>query len=166
MLEVKNLLLPILEAVDKYGLKKRHLGKFAIKVERFYDHVIIANHHQSELIRTYQKRFRRYRSSMFAFLEQDEIPWNNNMAERANRHLAVQRKISGTFYEHLARQYLLLLGLAQTCRFQEKSLLNFLLSGEKDIDQFMTIKRARKSIDGAKSTCSYVPTSGITSAYR
>jgi hypothetical protein len=37
----------------------------------------------------------------------------------------------------------LLLGLAQTCRFQDKSLLKFLLSGEKDIDAFKVTKRRR-----------------------
>ena len=64
------------------------------------------------------------------------FPWNNNMAERAIRHLAVQRKISFTFHEGLIYQYLLLLGIMQTCRFQNKSLLKFFLSGEKDINQF------------------------------
>jgi hypothetical protein len=84
----------------------------------------------------YQKRFLRYRESLFTFLKEDNIPWNNNAGERAIRHLAVQRKISGTFFESLAPQYLLLLGIMQTCRFQGKSLLKFLLSKEKDIDQF------------------------------
>ena len=82
---------------------------------------------------------------MFTFLEYDGIPWNNNMGERALRHLTVQRKISGSFYESLAPAYLLLLGLAQTCRFQDKSLLKFLLSGEKDLDAFKPTKRRRRA---------------------
>ena len=82
-------------------------------------------------VRTYQKRLQRYRQSLFTFLDYDGIPWNNNMAERAIRHLAVQRKISGTFFASVAPQYLLLLGLAQTCRFQGKSVLKFLLSGRE-----------------------------------
>jgi hypothetical protein len=36
---------------------------------------------------------------LFAFIENDGIPWHNNAAERALRHLAVQRKISGVFSE-------------------------------------------------------------------
>ncbi len=95
---------------------------------------------------TYQKRLQRYRHSLFTLLEYDGIPWNNNMAERAIRHLAVQRKISGTFFASVAPQYLLLLGLAQTCRFQGKSVLKFLLSGEKDIDSFKGAKRVRSLI--------------------
>jgi Transposase IS66 family len=35
--------------------------------------------------------------SLFSFIENDGVPWHNNAAERALRHLAVQRKISGAF---------------------------------------------------------------------
>ena len=140
-------MVPILEAANKYGLKKRHLGKFAGSVDSFYERAITSRSYRSEPVRTYQKRLRRYRQSLFTFLEYDGIPWNNNMGERALRHLTVQRKISGSFYESLAPAYLLLLGLAQTCRFQDKSLLKFLLSGEKDIDAFKLTKR-RRSVTG------------------
>ena len=68
------------------------------------------------------------------------------MAERAIRHLAVQRKISGTFYKKFVRQYLLLLGIAQTCRFQGKSFLKFLLSKEKDVNLFKAGRSFRHSV--------------------
>src|SRR6202043_1178228 len=87
-------------------------------------------------VRTFHKRFQRYRDSLFPFLTQDGIPWNNNMAERAIRQLAVQRKISNTFSKRVAPQYLLLLAISQTCRFQGKSFLKFLLSKETDLDSF------------------------------
>jgi hypothetical protein len=48
----------------------------------------------------------RYRESLFRFLEQDGIPWNNNTAKRAIRHLAVQRKISGALNWRGAVDYL------------------------------------------------------------
>jgi hypothetical protein len=156
VLSVRELLVPILEAVGKYGLKRRHLGKFMPQVERFYRSAITDKHYRSELSRIYQKRFQRYRHSLFTFLEHDGIPWNNNMAERAIRHLAVQRKISGCFFESAAPQYLLLLGLAQTCRFQGKSLLQFLLSGEKDLDTFKPPRRVRRSTS-ARSTRGSTP---------
>ena len=70
------------------------------------------------------------------FLTLDGIPWNNNMGERAIRQLAIQRKISGSFFKRGAQRYLLLLAIAQTCRFQEKSFLKFLLSKETDVDRF------------------------------
>jgi hypothetical protein len=68
------------------------------------------------------------------------------MAERAIRHLAVQRKISGYFSKSVAPHYLSMLGITQTCRFQGKSLLKFLMSGEKDIDTFKKAKPLKSSM--------------------
>ena len=143
--EVRNLILPILQAVEKYGLKKRNLNKFRKEVDRFYEKVIADKIYKSELVLKYQKRFTRYRDSLFVFLQHNGIPWNNNMAERALRHLAVQRKISRTFYESVAPQYLRLLSIMQTCRFQDKSFLKFLLSGMTDIDSFTKTRRVKNS---------------------
>jgi Transposase IS66 family len=144
--EVKNLLIPIFEAVEKYGLKKRHLNKFKKPIEEFYKKLIAESGYKSELAIKYRKRFERYQESLFRFLEQDSIPWNNNMAERAIRHLAVQRKISGTFFEDVAPKYLQMLSIAQTCRFQDKSFLKFLISEEKDIDKFRATKPLKISM--------------------
>jgi hypothetical protein len=151
--EVQALLVPILVEVDRYGLKTWHLRKFLNDVERFYDKNIIGREYTSEPVRTFQKRFDRYRESLFTFLTQDGIPWENNMAERAIRQLAVQRKISNTFSKRVAPQYLLLLALSQTCRFQEKSFLKFLLSKETDLDSFRQTKPVRYSyaVDTQKS---------------
>ena len=140
VLEVRNLLIPIFEKIDKQGLKTRHLNKFKKSVEQFYDKNIVDKDYKSELTKKYQKRFQRNKDSLFTFLEQDNIPWNNNMAERAIRQLAVQRKISTNFFEHTVPDYLLLLGIAQTCRFQDKSFLKFLLSEEIDIEKIRVIK--------------------------
>ena len=78
-------------------------------------------------------------------MEQDAIPWNNNMAERAIRQLAVQRKISGSFSENAAPYYLRMLSISQTCRFKNKSFLKFLISKEKDIDKFKSTKATKYS---------------------
>src|SRR5262249_12865600 len=67
------------------------------------------------------------------------------MAERAIRQLAVQRKISNTFSKRVAPQYLLLLAISQTCRFQGKSFLKFLLSKETDLDSFRRTRPIRYS---------------------
>jgi hypothetical protein len=82
---------------------------------------------------------------LFLFLDEDLIPWNNNAGERALRHLAVQRKISGSFHKSFSSGYLILLGVAQTCRFQGKSFLKFLLSGEMDVDLFRPVRRRRRT---------------------
>jgi predicted RecB family nuclease len=143
---VQALLVPILVEVDRYGLKAWHLRKFLKDVERFYYKHIIEGEYTSEPVRTFQKRFDRYRDSLFTFLTHDGIPWENNMAERAIRQLAVQRKISGSFFKRVAPQYLLLLAISQTCRFQGKSFLKFLLSKETDLDSFRRTRPVKYSV--------------------
>jgi predicted RecB family nuclease len=142
---VRDLLVPIFQAVNKFGLKAYHLKKFMHPVERFYDRHVLPCSYACEITERYRKRFMRHRDSLFRFLVEDGIPWNNNAAERALRHLAVQRKISGAFGERPMHQYLRLLGIAQTCRFQRKSFLKFLLSGEKDVGKFKQPKPRRTS---------------------
>jgi predicted RecB family nuclease len=143
VLKIQKFILPIFEAIDKYGLKKRHLRKFAKDVDQFYKNNIQDKSYHSELAIKYQKRFERYRESLFTFLEYDSMPWHNNTAERALRHIAVQEKISGAFFESGFTAYLTLLGIMQTCRFQEKSFLKFLVSGEKDVNAFKAPKARR-----------------------
>jgi len=141
VLEIKNLLVPLLETTQTYGLrKKRDFQKFHKQIEQFYSQVITDCIYRSDLASRYQTRFKRYRDSLFTFIDYNDIPWNNNMAERSIRHLAIQRKISGSFSKSGAPDYLLMLGIAQTCRFQNKSLLKFLMSREKDVDSFKVTK--------------------------
>src|SRR5215831_214420 len=121
---------------SRFGLKARHLRKHQNRVERFYRQEIIKMPSVRESTARYRKRFERYKESLFSFIEYDGVPWHNNVAERALRHLAVQRKISGAFGEKGAVQYLRLLGVAQTCRFQEKSFLRFLSSRSTDVDKY------------------------------
>lgn len=143
--------MPILEAIDRFGLKVWHLRRFLKAVERFYQRIIADKEYTSEATIKYQKRFVRYRESLFTFLTQDGIPWENNMAERAIRQLAIQRKISGSFFKRVAPQYLLLLAISQTCRFQGKSFLKFLLSKETNVDLFRRTRPVRHSYAVSKA---------------
>jgi hypothetical protein len=59
--------------------------------------------------------------------------------------MAESRKISGSFFKRVAPQYLLLLAISQTCRFQGKSFLKFLLSKETDLDSFRRTRTTRYS---------------------
>jgi hypothetical protein len=150
VVNVRNLLVPILGDVEKYGLNSRHLRKHQDSVERFYKKTIDIPSSNCEITAKYQKRFSHYRESLFTFLNCDGVPWHNNMAERAIRHFAIQRKISGYFYSKGAIEYLRLLGIVQTCRFQRKSFLHFLLSGSPSVDEFKEIKRRRRQSDSAE----------------
>lgn len=144
ILEIRNLIIPIMETVQRYGLKKRHLGKFRKQVEQFYAKVIVDRTYKSNLVTKYQKRFIKHRANLFTFLEKDDIPWHNNTAENTIRYLALQRNISGSFHESGALNYLVLLGIKETCRFQGKSFFKFLLSGETDLDNFEAHKRRQR----------------------
>ncbi len=138
---VKELLTPLMQDVQTHGLRRRHLRRHEKRVAAFYQNTIDNQTYKDETLGRYQKRFSRYRDSLFRFLQEDHIPWNNNMAERAIRHLAIQRKISGSFYKGPMISYLRLLGIAQSCRFQKKSFLGFMLSGKKDVDEFHPPRR-------------------------
>jgi len=145
-LEVKNLIIPIMEAVQKYGLKKRNLYKFKQDIDRFYQRIINDKPYKYDLTKKYQKLFVRYHDSLFTFLEQDGMPWHNNTAERAIRHVAKQRAISTSFHASVMKNYLVLLGIKQACRFQGKSFFKFLLSGETDLENFEARKRKRQQV--------------------
>ena len=129
---LRNLITPIFTSIEKYGSKKYHLNKFRKKIDNFYNQIIMREDYNSEITMKYQTRLKKHWKNLFTFLEFDNIPWNNNMAERGLRHLAVQRKIS-TYFDKGIKQYLLFLGIMQTCRFQKKSFLKFLISGKKTI---------------------------------
>lgn len=132
ILELRNLIIPIFATIEKYGSKKRHFNKFRKKIDEFFHKVIMNEGYNSEITLKYQTRLKKHWKNLFTFLAFDDIPWNNNMAERGIRHLAVQRKIS-THFNNGIKNYLLFLGIMQTCRFQNKSFLKFLLSGNKTI---------------------------------
>ncbi len=135
-----------MECIQTYGLRKRHLNRFKRDVAIFYEQRIVEKLYRSELALKYQKRFLRYRASLFTFLEYDDVPWHNNTAEWAIRHVAKQRDISLIFSESVMHDYLVLLGIRQTCRSQGKSFFKFLFSGETDLDRFEARKRKRSQI--------------------
>lgn len=134
VIDVKDLIVPIMEAIQRYGLKNRHLNKFKKKVDRFYDNVI-SNSYESDICSKYQERFIRYRKSLFTFLDHDSIPWHNNPAESALRHVILQMDISRTFHKSVIESYLTLLGMKQSCKLQNKSFLKFLLSNKAEVDE-------------------------------
>jgi len=139
--KVQDLIIPIMETIQRYGLKKRHLNKFKKKVDGFYKQTIRTRSYKSEWCCRFQERFVRYQNSLFTFLEHDGILWHNNPAENALRQVTMQSDISRIFHKTAIEGYLLLLGIKHTCQFQDKSFLKYLLSGEKDVDKFESHKK-------------------------
>jgi hypothetical protein len=146
VLSVKDLIIPIMECIQQYGLSKKHLQRFKHDVEQFYKDTIVNKYYKSDLALKYQKRFIRYRESLFTFLDHEGIPWHNNTAEGAIRSIAKQRDISMIFSAPVTHDYLVLLGIRQTCRLQGKSFFKFLFSGETDLDKFEARKRKRSQV--------------------
>jgi hypothetical protein len=140
------LLKPTIETIDRFGLKPHFLQKHKLSVERFYKDLSSRNY-ESEIVIKYKKRFEKYHNKLFTFLDCDGIPWNNNNAENAIKAFAALRDvIGGSSTEKGIRDYLTLLSLCETCKYKGVSFLDFLRSGEKDIDVFMK-KSARVSKD-------------------
>ena len=133
-----ELLRPIIDSVDRFGLKARYLRKHQPAVERFYQSLSRQNF-QTEVAAGYVRRFERNRDRLFTFLGHDGIPWNNNNAEHAIKAFVQLRNIiGGTSTPKGIREYLVLLSISETCKCKGVSFLDFLLSQESDVDAFAT----------------------------
>jgi predicted RecB family nuclease len=140
-----TLLRQIVESVDRFGLKTRHLRKHRPAVDRFFGE-ILGRVYQTEVATGYQKRFAKNRDRLFTFLDHDGVPWNNNNAEHAIKAFARLRNIfGGTSTVKGMREYLILLSISETCRNKGVRFLDFLLSEESDVDQFAArMRRSRR----------------------
>ena len=139
--EFSKLLQTIIETVDKYGLKKRHLRKHKEQVEKFFKNHITTAEYQSQIAVDYQKKLGKYQNQLFTFLDFDGIPWNNNNAEHTIKAFAMNRKLTDGFRtEKGMREFLVLFSIYQTCVYKEIDFLKFLRSGETDIDKFNSNK--------------------------
>jgi predicted RecB family nuclease len=130
---------PIIDTIDRYGLKRHYLHKHKADVERFF-RCVSGLTRESEVARKYQKRFLKYRDKLFVFLDHDGVPWNNNNAENALKRFVSRRKIIGAaFGERGLREYLVFLSIYQTCRNKHLSFLGFLRSSSLDLDAFAEV---------------------------
>jgi len=136
-----GLLKPMVETIDRRGLKKHFLRKHLVEVDRFYG-FLDASDFKSEAASKCKQRFEKNRDKLFTFLRYDEVPWNNNNAEHAIKAFARLRDvISGASTKKGVDEYLTLLSVAQTCEYQGLDFLSFLRSGEKDIETFACGRR-------------------------
>jgi len=131
-----ELLRRIVVTIDRFGLKKKYLKKHKADVATFFGE-LADRVFESEAARTLHKRMTKYRSELFTFLDYDGIPWNNNNAEHAIKHFAKYRRlVNGRMRTTGLKNYLVLLSLYETCRYKEIGFFNFLVSKERNIDQF------------------------------
>jgi predicted RecB family nuclease len=138
------LLKPMVETIDRYGLKKRFLGKHLADVNRFYRNLFAMTLHSQTAVKL-KDRLEKNRRKLFTFLNFDGVPWNNNNAEHAVKPFAELRHIiAGVTTEKGIREYLILLSVCQTCKYMGVDFLDFLRSGEKDIHVFAESRRRRR----------------------
>lgn len=131
-----RLVKPMIETVDRFGLKSHYLRKHKRSVDQFYD-ALSKQDFQTEVAVGYKKRFEKNKNKLFTFLDHDGVPWNNNNAEHAIKALVRLRNgIGGKSSAKGMRDYLVLLSISQTCRYRGASFLDFLRSGKMDINAF------------------------------
>ena len=132
---------PMVETIDKHGLKTKFLSKHKRNAEAFLDW-IAKREVTSEDTQGYKIRIEKYGERLFTFLDYDGVPWNNNNAENALKLVASRRRLFGTSgSEQGLKDYLVFLSIYQTLRRKGISLLRFLLSGETDLEKFVASYR-------------------------
>jgi hypothetical protein len=105
-------------------------------VEQFYD-ALSKRDYKTEVAAGYQKRFAKNRNKLFTFLDHDGVPWNNNNAEHAIKaFVRLRNTIGGTSSAKGMRDYLVLLSICETCKCKGASFLDFLRSGQLDVNSF------------------------------
>jgi transposase len=143
-----SLLKPIVDTVDRMGLKRRFLRKHEVDINRFYRELSKLDC-RSERATKCKQRLERNRNKLFTFLNYNGVPWNNNNAEHAIRSFAQLRDIvRGSFTEASVHNYLILLSIRQTCKYSGLDFFDFIRSGEKDIHTFEESLRSRRRPDG------------------
>jgi len=146
-----SLLKSIVETIDRRGLKRYFLRKHRKQVDRFF-RFLDGSDFRSDAAVKCQHRFKRNRDKLFTFLDYDGVPWNNNNAEHAIKAFARLRKvISGTSTKKGVEEYLILLSVAQSCEYRRIDFLDFLRSGERDIEGF-AIRNGKR---GSRQTSAY-----------
>jgi transposase len=134
--EFAALLKPIIDTIDRFGLKTHFLRKHKLDVIRLYN-ALLPRKYNTELAQKTQERFKKNRERLFTVLDYDNVPWNNNNAEHAIKTFADLRNVvEGPTTERGIRDYLILLSVCQTCTYREIDFFGFLRSGEKKIDGY------------------------------
>jgi len=106
-----DVLRPIVDTIDRRGLKCHFLGKHRRQVDRFY-RTLKETDWQGEAARKCKERFEKNREPLFTFLQYDGVPWNNNNAENAIKAFArLRRTIVGLSTPKGIDEYLVLLSV-------------------------------------------------------
>ncbi len=127
---------PIIETIDRFGLKRRYLAKHRPLTVKFLKEIAAATFH-SKVAASYQRRLAKSGTKLFTFLSHDGVSWNNNVAENAIKVFASRQRVMGsTFTENGIGDYLLFLSIYARLRRKGLSFLKFLRSTEGNVNNF------------------------------
>jgi len=141
--EFAMLLGAIISTVDRFGLKTRFLRAHKRSVDRFFKRLAQREYQTATALKC-KTRLEKNRRGLFTFLDFNGVPWNNNNAEHAIKAFALLRRdFNGLANEKGIREYLVLLSISESCKFKGVSFLEFLRSGETDVDAFAARKQRR-----------------------
>jgi hypothetical protein len=141
------LLKKIVETIDRFGLKRYFLKKYTRDIVSFFS-TIEGNSFRTEIGVKYQNRFMRHRNKLFEFIKHDNVSWNNNNAEHAIKILAMHaNKDLNGFRETRIDDYLKIMSIYQTCKFQNISFLKYLLSTEATLEAYVSRNRRHTNLD-------------------
>jgi len=139
-----SLVKPMVETIDRYGLKCRFMRKHKRSVRRFYGWLAKTNF-ATEVGLGYKKRLEKNKDKLFTFLDYDDVPWNNNAAEHAIKAFATLRRVfGGSSNEAGIQDYLILLSVCETCRYRGINFWEFLCSGYKDVNAYVKSHRPHR----------------------
>jgi hypothetical protein len=124
------LLREIVETIDTYGLKARHLSKHRKPAAKFIEHVV-AMKCTTEAGLALKKRIEKNRDKLFTFLNYDSVPWNNNNAEHAVRAFARVRNVIFNSTPKGHRDYATLLAIQQTLRCRHAKSANSAIAKQR-----------------------------------
>jgi predicted RecB family nuclease len=133
VMNFSKLLTNITTTINKFGLKKRNLNKHKKEVDFFFK-MLNKTDFETNICLKWKKRFNSTRNELFTFLNYDGVPWNNNNAEAAIKAVALyRREYDGLPTKKGIQDYLTLLSIQQTCKYQGVNFFEFLSSGKISI---------------------------------
>jgi transposase IS66 family protein len=127
------LLRSVVDTIDRWGLKTRHLRRHKLDVDKFLSK-LESSKVSSEAALSLNRRLLKNRTKLFTFLDYDGVPWNNNNAEHAVRAFTRIRNCIGTSTVKGTKEYAILLSIQQTLKYRNIEFLDFLRSGRHNIE--------------------------------
>jgi hypothetical protein len=123
------------------------LKKYAREAGSFFS-TIESGIFRTEIAVKYQTRFVKNRNKLFEFMNHDNVSWNNNNAEHAIKILAMHaNKDLNGFRETRIDDYLKIMSIYQSCKFQNISFLKYLLSTEATLEAYVSKNRRHTNLD-------------------